>query len=82
MEMEWNIIWKSEFENGHSGHTFIRRCTSYSYPPHPHGPQDTDPDKKRRLIRKRKNSVVCVRTRTVNVNTFSTTMKDEISEGW
>ncbi len=29
-----------------------------------------------------KNSAVCVRTRTVNVNTFSTTMKDEISEGW
>ncbi len=29
-----------------------------------------------------KNSAVCVRTRTVNVNTFSTTVKDEISEGW
>ncbi len=31
---------------------------------------------------KHKNSAVCVRTRTVNVNTFSTTVKDEISEGW
>ncbi len=30
----------------------------------------------------KKNSAVCVRTRTVNVNTFSTTVKDEISEGW
>ncbi len=29
-----------------------------------------------------KNSAVCVRTRTVNVNTFSTTVKNEISEGW
>ncbi len=29
-----------------------------------------------------KNSAVCVRTRRVNVNTFSTTVKDEISEGW
>ncbi len=29
-----------------------------------------------------KNSAVCVRTRTVNVNTFSTTVKDEILEGW
>ncbi len=29
----------------------------------------------------KKNSAVCVRTRTVNVNTFSTTVKDEISEG-
>ncbi len=29
-----------------------------------------------------KNSAVCVRTRTVNVNTFSTTVKDEISERW
>ncbi len=29
-----------------------------------------------------KNSAVCVRTRTVNVNTFSTTVKYEISEGW
>ncbi len=29
-----------------------------------------------------KNSAVCVRTRTVNVNTLSTTVKDEISEGW
>ncbi len=28
------------------------------------------------------NSAVCVGTRTVNVNTFSTTVKDEISEGW
>ncbi len=28
-----------------------------------------------------KNSAVWVRTRTVNVNTFSTTVKDEISEG-
>ncbi len=35
---------------------------------------------------KLKNSAVCVRTRvrtrTVNVNTFSTTVEDEISEGW
>ncbi len=31
---------------------------------------------------KRKNSAVCVRTRTVNVNTFSTTVKGEILEGW
>ncbi len=30
----------------------------------------------------KKNSAVCVRTRTVNVNTFSSTVKDEISEGW
>ncbi len=29
-----------------------------------------------------KNSAVCGRTRTVNVNTFSTTLKNEISEGW
>ncbi len=29
-----------------------------------------------------KNSAVCVRTRMVNVNTFSATVKDEISEGW
>ncbi len=29
----------------------------------------------------KKNSAVCVRTRTVNVNTFSTTVKDEISQG-
>ncbi len=28
-----------------------------------------------------KNSAVCVRTRMVNVNTFSTTVKDEILEG-
>ncbi len=33
-------------------------------------------------IKKKKNSAVCVRTRTVNMNTFSTTVKDEISEGW
>ncbi len=30
----------------------------------------------------KKNSAVCVRTRMVNVNTFSTTVKDEILEGW
>ncbi len=30
----------------------------------------------------KKNSAVCVRTPMVNVNTFSTTVKDEISEGW
>ncbi len=30
----------------------------------------------------KKNSAVYVRTWTVNVNTFSTTLKDEISEGW
>ncbi len=30
---------------------------------------------------KKQNSAVCVRTRTVNVNTFSTTVKDEILEG-
>ncbi len=29
-----------------------------------------------------KNSAFCVRTRTVNVNMFSTTVKDEILEGW
>ncbi len=29
-----------------------------------------------------KNSAVCVRTPTVNVNTFSTTVKDEILEEW
>ncbi len=28
-----------------------------------------------------KNSAICVRTRTINVNTFSDTVKDEISEG-
>ncbi len=33
-------------------------------------------------LKKKKNSAVCVRTRTVNVNTFSTTVKDEISEEW
>ncbi len=33
------------------------------------------------LYRDIKNSAVCVRTRTVNVNTFSATVKDEILEG-
>ncbi len=28
------------------------------------------------------HSAICVRTPTVNMNTFSTTVKDEILEGW
>ncbi len=33
------------------------------------------------ILAKNKNSAVCVKTPTVNVNTFSTTVKDEILEG-